>query len=81
MQGTEYTNAGSEVAGLGEGQVPEVLLDRSRKAGGTRLERVKGIEPSSLRIPLPSSANPCVYKLKLAIPGSINYIHLHSNDA
>jgi len=50
-------------------------------SAGWRMERVKGIEPSSLRIPLPSSANPCVYKLKLAIPGFINYIHLHSNDA
>ncbi len=45
------------------------------------MERVKGIEPSSLRITLPSSANPCVYRLKLALSGFINYIHLHSNDA
>ncbi len=45
------------------------------------MERVKGIEPSSLRIPLPSSANPCVYKLKLALSGFINYINLHSIDA
>ena len=44
------------------------------------MERVKGIEPSSRRIPLHISANPCIYRLKLGFFGCLTYIQLHSND-